>query len=255
MKHTLLLIATLWAGYTVHAQNFTIATGEPLHSIQNEMAVKGRNGIMIKQKLSFGDYHTTKVKRSAITKWTGTTGFPGSIWTEHMEGRQSIHFGLTNGTDSSDVMTVTNVASNDLLIGRAGGATRLPGSLAPLFRKTDIAQNNYSVSIVTHQGEEPWELFLDNTEAQVRRKQPAGYVMRGDKCYTIEPVWQLEKKNGKVVDMPFGSAGFEIKDNDKVMAAVSLVDNGKVYLGPGTDEEKFLFANICSALLLQSVID
>lgn len=220
------------------------------------MAVKGRNGIMIKQKLSFGDFHTTKVKRSAIRKWTGTTGFPGFIWKEHMEGRQSIHFGLTNGADSSDVMTVTHVHTNDLLIGTVNNATRIPGSIVPLFQQTNIAKDNYSVSIVTGRGQQPWDLFLDNTEAQVRRKVPAGFIARGDKYYTIEPVWQVERKNGKVAELPFGSSGFEIVDeNHQVMAAVSLIDNGKVYLGPGTPEEKFLFANACAALLLQSVID
>lgn len=256
MKPTILSLALILSTATVQAENFKIATGEPLHSQQLELLAKGRMGILIKQKLSFGNYHTTMVKRSAIRKWSGINGFVGMIWTEHMEGRQSIHFRLTNDTDTSDVMTVTNVRSNDLLIGSPTGQRRIPGQLVSIFRSTDITQNNYSVSIVTRKGDEPWELFLDNSEAQIRRKQAAGYITRGNDYYTIEPVWQVEKKNGKIVDMPFGSPGFEIKDKDNnVMAAVSLIDNGKVYLGPGTEEEKFLFANACAALLLQSVID
>src|SRR4051812_46379594 len=108
IKNTL-LAATLFSAATLSAKEFTIATGEPLHSMQQELAVKGRNGILIKQKLSFGSYHTAQVKRSAIRKWTGITGFPGTIWTEHMDGRQSIRFRLTNGTDTSDAMSVTHV--------------------------------------------------------------------------------------------------------------------------------------------------
>ena len=254
-KHALLFIAAAIVSGSTHAQKFKIATGEPLHSTQTEMDVKGRNGIMIKQKLSFGDYHTTRVRRSAIRKWTGTTGFPGMIWKEHMEGRQSIHFNLTNGKDTSDAMAVTNVSTNDLLIGSATNAARLPGSVVPLFTQTDIAKNNYSVSIILRPGEEPWQLFLDNTEAQVRRKHAAGFVTRGDKFYTIDPVWQVEKKDGTVANMPFGSPGFEIRDGDKAMAAISLLGNGKIYLGPGTEEEKALFANVGAALMLQSVID
>lgn len=251
-----MFIAAVLLSAATHAQSFKIATGEPLHSKQEELAVKGRMGILINQKLSFGNYRTAKVKRSAIRKWTGATGFPGMIWTEHMEGRQSIHFSLTDGKDTSDVMSVTRVQSDDLLIGQAGRTARLPGSILPLIKRTDISQDNFSVSIVTHQGDEPWELFLDNTEAQIRRKHAAGYLTRGDVSYTIEPVWQVEKKNGKLAEMPFGSPGFEIKDKDgNSLAAVSLMDNGKVYLGPGTDEEKFLFANACAALLLQSEIN
>ncbi|MES2703623.1 MAG: hypothetical protein V4649_13350 [Bacteroidota bacterium] len=258
MKGILIAAASAILSTTAYAQSFKIATGEPLHSTQQEMAVKGRQGLMIKQKLTFGDYRTAMVKRSAIRKWTGVTGFPGSIWTEHMEGKQSIHFRLANttGGDTSDVMTVTNVMTNDLLLGTPAGHTRLQGSIVPLFQQTDISKNNYSVSIVTRPGDEPWEMFLDNTEAQVRRKHPAGYVARGDVYYTIEPVWQVEKKNGELANMPFGSPGFEIKNsNGDALAAVSLIDNGKVYLGPGTAEEKALFANVCTALLLQSVIN
>lgn len=256
MKNILLLIAATLLAANAYAQNFKIATGEPFHSQQQELHVKGRNGLLIKQKLTFGDYHTVKVKRSAIRKWTGATGFPSLIWTEHMEGRQSIHFSLTNGQDTSDAMAVSHVASNDLQIGSPERQARIPGSILSLYKQTEIAQNNFSVSIITQKGEAPWELFLDNSEAQIRRKHAAGYVTRGDDYYTIEPVWQVEKKNGRVAEMPFGSPGFEIKDKDgRVMAAVSLMDNGKVYLGPGTGMEKFLFANVCAALLLQSNID
>lgn len=255
MKGLYLLALALCINMNSYA-GFKIATGEPLHSQQQIYAAKGRMGILIKQKLTFGDYYTTMVKRSAIRKWSGIDGFPGMIWTEHMQGRQSVHFRLSNGTDTSDVMAVSRVSARDLLIGTAPGTTRLPGSIVALFKSTEISNNNYSVSIVNKTGEEPWELFLDNTEAQVRRKEPAGYVRRGDDYYTIEPVWQVEKKNGQIANMAFGSVGFEIKDKDQqVVAAVSLIDNGEVYLGPGSAYDKLLYANVCAALLLQSNIN
>lgn len=255
MKQLFLLASVLCINAYSYA-GFKLVTGEPLHSQQQVYAVKGRMGLLIKQKMSFGEYRTVMVKRSAIRKWTGVDGFPGMIWTEHMQGRQSIHYRLTNGQDTSDVMAVSRVSARDLLIGTADGNKRLPGSIVALFKSTEISNNNYSVSIVNKKGEEPWELFLDNTEAQIRRKQPAGYIRRGDEYYTIEPVWQVEKKNGQVATMPFGSAGFEIMDKDgNVVAAVSLIDNGDVYLGPGTEDERLLYANACAALLLQSNIN
>jgi len=39
-----------------------------------------------------------------------------------------------------------------------------------------------------------------------------------------------------------------------MVAAVSLIDNGMVYLGRTTPEERFLLANACTALLLQEEI-
>lgn len=256
MKICFLSITAFLLSLSSFAQGFDIAVGEPLHSQRQAIAVKGRTGMLIKQKMSFGDYRTIKVQRSDIRKWYGYTGFPGLIWTEQMDGKQSIHFRLANATDTSDVVAVSNVASTDLLLGATDDFTRLPGSIVSLFKKTELSQNNFSVAIVTKNGEQPWELFLDNSEAQLRRKQAAGYITRGDNYYTILPVWQLETKSGRVADMPFGSAGYEIVDKDgRVMAGVSLMSKGRVYLGPGTEEERFLFANVCAALLLQSNIN
>jgi hypothetical protein len=241
----------------VHAADFKLALGEPLHSQQQELKVKGRMGWLIKQKLSFGDYYTTKVKRSAIRSWVGVTGFPGLIWTEHMEGRQSIHFSLVNGADAdnaSDVIATSNVTNNDLLIGSY--PNRIPGTLVSVFRRNEVQQNNLSAAIYTKRNELPWELFLDNTGSQMRRREEAGYVMRGNDYYTIVPIWQMEKKNGELANIPFGSAGYEIIDiNGNTVAAVSLIDNGKVYLGNGNNAERFLMANVCSALLLQTDIN
>lgn len=256
MRIQLLIVMAFicFAGETNAA--FKIAFGAPLSSAYEEYHVKGRMGLLIKQKMSFGEYSTAMVKRSAIKKWSGVDGFPGMIWTEHMQGRQSVHFRLTNGVDTSDVMAVSRVSARDLLIGTAPGFTRLPGSIVSLFKSTEVSNNNYSVSIVNCKNDEPWELFLDNTEAEIRRKEPAGYVRRGDVYYTIQPVWQVVKKNGNIVPMPIGSAGFEIKDMDNnVVAAVSLIDNGEVYLGSVEGYERMLLANTCAALLLQSNIN
>lgn len=56
--------------------------------------------------------------------------------------------------------------------------------------------------------------------------------------------------------MPFGSAGFEIRNQDEApVAAVSLIDKGVVYLKELTDREKTLLANACAALLLQEQLE
>lgn len=255
MKKLPLLLAFCLFSLAAAAQRFDLALSAPLDSAHDHFSVKGRNGILIKQKLSFGEYATVKVKRGAIRKWTGSSGFPGFIWQEHMEGRQSIQFKLTDGTDTSDVTMVTNVSRHDLMIGSDPNA--LPNRVFPILTiGTDAQKNNLSTAIYTNTQEQPWELYLDNTDAQLRREKYIGYVYRGDEYYQIIPVWDIVYK-GKKRSIPFGSAGFEILDADgNAKAAVSLMDDrGIVYLGKISREERFLLANICAALLLQSVID
>lgn len=253
MKHILFTVL-LFTGHYNFAQAFKPATSEPLRSTQEELKVKGRQGILINQKLSFGDYHTTKVKRSAIRRWSNAAGIKHCIWAEHVEGKQSINFGLADGSHSSNVHCVSNVESDDLLIGHQ--PDQYPGQVASILRiGTGDNENNFSVAIYMHDDEQPWELFLSNNEAQYRRENYVGYIDRGNEYYTITPLWKVEKKNGKVVELPFGNVGFEIRDSKgEAKAAVSLTDNGRVYMGQLNNDEKFLMANICAALLLQSDI-
>jgi hypothetical protein len=248
-------IMLLLSGSSFAQQGFRMVTGEPLNSRQERLEVRGRNGILINQKLRIGDhkYFTTSVKRSAIRKWTSQSGFIDFIWTEHVVGRQSIHYRLTNGTDTSDVLTLTNIASNDLIIGSDPNA--LPNVVSSVMRiGTEDQKNNFSAALYLSKNDEPWQLFLDNTTAQLHREDYIGYVTRGDEYYSIVPVWKLEKK-GKVRDIPFGEVGFEIRNKEgQTIAATSLMDNGEVYMGETDSKEQFLMANVCAALLLQTNI-
>lgn len=230
-----------------------LVTGAPLNSQQEEMPVKGRNGFLINQKLRFGAYHTLSVKRSAIVKVKETFGIDNTIWTEHSDGKQTIHFRLTDDTYTSDVIATSRVSMNDLVIGRNPG--NLPGPISSILRiGTGDQENNFSVAIYTLPGEKPWQLFLDNNSAELERKTYLGFVSRGDEYYTVAPVWQIERK-GKTMKLPFGCAGFEIRnEHGDALAAVSLLNNGTVYMGKLDSKEQFLMANICAALLLQTNI-
>lgn len=255
MRTAILILAALAIALNTYATKFHLALAAPLAQQNEVLDVKGRNGILIRQKLSFGDFHTIKVKRGAIKKWEGYTGVVGLIWTSHMEGKQSIQFQLTDNMDTSHVMMVTNVESRDLNIGSNPDA--MPNKLFPILTigDTDFQKNNLSTAIYLSPNEAPWELFLDNTAAQLKRSEYIGYVYRGDVAYKIVPVWDIVHK-GKIRQLPFGTAGFEIQnEKGEALAAVSLMDDrGIVYMGKLDQKERFLMANICSALLLQSVI-
>jgi len=99
-------------------------------------------------------------------------------------------------------------------------------------------------------------MVLDNEAAQRNSKKYIGVISQSnDRYYTLHPVYTLEKKDGKPANMPFGSIGYEIRGKEgKPLAAVSLIDNGVVYFNDITAEEKFLMANICTAILLQEEI-
>ncbi|HJS54209.1 MAG TPA: hypothetical protein VJ765_06680, partial [Chitinophagaceae bacterium] len=93
-----------------------------------EFSVKGRQGLLINQKLSFGEYKTASVKRSwtkGSSMFAGwTSGRPGYedysriVGLEFSKKKQTVRFELTdNGANESSAFCVTKVKSKDFVLG------------------------------------------------------------------------------------------------------------------------------------------
>ena len=121
----------------------------------------------------------------------------------------------------------------------------------------DASSNMFYAMFYDAQAKNRWDLILDNQEAQSKPKIYIDYLAKGkDDYYTIKPLSRVVRKKGKVGTMPFGSAGFELRNKDgKAVAAVSMIDNGVVYLSKISAEEKMLLSGVCAALLLLEQID
>ncbi len=226
-----------------------------------EFSVKGRQGILINQKLSFGEYRTVSVKRSwpkrssAFAGWT--SGRPGYddysriIGVEYSKKKQTVRFELTdNGANESSAFCVTQVRSKDFVFGNN------PNSLfnisLDVLGVADASENLYWIRLYLKNETEPWELILDNEEAKRHSKKYIGVISQSkDRYYTLHPVFKMEKKDGTTGTMPFGSVGYEIRSKQgRPLEAVSVIDKGVVYFNELSADEKFLMANICTAILL-----
>ena len=243
---------------------FKMAVSDELKSSHDEYAVEGRQGILIKEKLNFGEYSTTKVKRS-WTKgrssrtgigWGGTTQdeWVNIISTEYISKRQTINFSMSDGKNFSEVFCASRFNSKDLQIGKSETSILNIGmDIAGIGGKSSSL---YYVQIFTNDDEGPWQLMLDNQAAQAKAKTYIGVLAKNrTEYYTLVPVTKLEK-NGKTGNILGGSVGFEFQNEQgTAIAAVSLMDKGMVFLGKTSVEERFLLANACTALLLQQQID
>lgn len=230
-----------------------------------EFAVKGRQGIMINQKLSFGNYRTVSVKRS----WTKgssyfagwATGRPGYddyervIGTEYSQRKQTIRFEMTDdkGNESS-VFCLSRAKEKDFMIG--DNPNSLLNILLDISGKGDMSENTFWTKIFINNQSRSWEMLLDNEASQRNSKSYIGVVAQSrDNYYTIHPVYKIAGKNEKVYTMPVGSVGFELRNKEgKPVAAVSAIDKGAVYLNSTDPGEKFLLSNICAAILLRESI-
>jgi len=230
-----------------------------------ELSVKGRQGLLIKQKLSFGEYKTLSVKRSwtkgssSFAGWA--TGRPGYndyervIGTEYSQRKQTIRFEMTDdkGNESS-VFCLSRSREKDFMIGN--NPNSLLNILLDISGKGDMSENTFWTKIFINNQSRSWEMLLDNEASQRNSKSYTGVVAQShDDYYTIHPVYKIAGKNEKVYTMPVGAVGFELRNKEgKPVAAVSAIDKGAVYLNSTDPGEKFLLSNICAAILLRESI-
>lgn len=226
------------------------------------LAVSGKNGLFTKEKMQFGDYRTTSVKRSwtkgSSNRWGIGTGNANSydytnlISLEYIKRKQTVRFSMTDKhNNQSEVYGVSKFNAKDLTIGnRPNGILNIG---LDLTSSLELANSTYYVQLYTKENEKPWEMIIDNVLAQSRPKTYTGYLsFSKSEYYSIHPVYKMEGKDGKAASILGGMVGYEFKNNKgKPVAAVSLIDNGVVYLQNIPAEEKFLLANACAALLMQ----
>jgi hypothetical protein len=177
------------------------------------------------------------------------------ISTEYINKKQTIRFNLGDGKNISDVYCVSRFNAKEFEIGKN------PNSLLNIGM--DIlgiggkSSSSYYVQVFTSEkNERPWEMVIDNQLSQERPKDYIGYLGKSrTEYYSIVPVTKIDTKKG-TGNILAGSVGYEFRNpQGQAVAAVSLMSNGMVFLGRINDEERFLLANACTALLLQDVIE
>ncbi len=241
---------------------FQLGVSDELKNNNDVYTVKGRS-THINQKLSFGSYKTVDIKRS----WTkGNTSYTGIgfgnifqenyvnlIGMEYINKKQTLKYSLTNGADTSNVFCVTKFNSKDLQIGKNQNSVFAIGM--DIFGGAYESNNTFYVQVFAAKDEKPWQLTLDNEEAQRKPNSYKGLFAKSDtEYYTIHPANKVEK-NGKTGKTLFGSVGYEIKNaQGESVAAVNTMDRGTVHLKKSDEKERFLLANLCTAILLQEVI-
>lgn len=229
------------------------------------LTVSGKRNLFTKERMQFGEYRTTVVKRSwtkgSSSKWGLGLGTPNQydytnlISLEYIKRKQTVRFSLTdNQNNQSEVFCVSKFNAKDLSLGNhPNGILNIGLDIAGIGYKET---STYYVQLYTQEKQKPWEMLIDNVQSQSKPKSYIGYLsFNKDEYYSIHPVYKMEGKNGKAANILAGTVGFEFRDKSgNPVAAVSLINKGTVYLQPLPAEQKFLLANACAALLMQDQI-
>src|SRR5690349_24966615 len=125
--------------YFLAAVIFLYACGAPNMAFNDastpkeSYTVKGRQGWKSRQKLAFGQFNTTNIQRSGTRASSSQYGAVGYVWTSYEQKKQTFRFKLTdNRAQSSEVFCITNMRSEELLVGRN------PNSLVNIFNEFSV---------------------------------------------------------------------------------------------------------------------
>jgi hypothetical protein len=230
-----------------------------------ELAVSGRQGFLIKQKLQFGEFATTSVKRSWTKGSSSRTGisvgnptdsyYENIISMEYVKKKQTLNFSLADDkSNSSEVRCITKFSSDELLVGNNPNSILNIG--IDILRGINSSNTFYAQVFINGEAR-PWQMLLDNQLVQAKPSSYKGLVaLDSENYYAVLPVNKMLNKQGEAKKTLFGTVGLELKNKQgKTVAAVSMMNNGTVYLDTADEKEKFLLANICAALLLQEQIE
>jgi len=256
---SLLILLSLYA-----CTPMRMSVSNDLRAAADEYPVKGRQGLLIRQKLSFGSYGTSTVKRSWTRGQAARSGISAYsmdrqqwvnlIGTTYIDKKQTFHFTMQDGPRQSAVYAASRFHSEDLHIG--GNENSILNIALDLMGRGGASESMFYVQVFTDSTGSPWQLLLDNDLAQSAPKKYRGVFAKSKtEYYTLLPVTRMEN-GGRSGSILAGSIGYEIFNaGGRAVAAVSLVDNGAVFLGRTGEGERFLLANLCAALLLQQQID
>ena len=172
----------------------------------NIYPVKGRQGLLINQKLSFGDYKTSAVKRS----WTrsGNTrvdlisgavtdpSYPNLIAMNYADSDQSFYFKITDYLgNAADVYAVSQFHSEDLQIG--DNPNSVVNILEDIFGGSGFSEDLFYLQVFLQDETTPWQLVLDNDAAQMFAGEYTGFfALSNEDFYTLQPITNVNSKKG-----------------------------------------------------------
>ena len=274
MKYNILIIVLVVLSSCTAAK---VQVPEKFSSQATQLQVKGINGWQVGQKLSFGNYTTSVIKRgwdfTASLQYTKFRMRPEEallkVFDIHTDNntnwqRSRFQYTLQDGNNVAEIYATEKFnekqlvyKSNNPWIGNAS--------------KTARYEYAFTAAIVplTNKVEEPWSLVLINkydAAQDTARKlfdapyvEEEGYATNGKENIAIRPlrIEKLTTAKGKETKVFGGKmlSGYELQWDGGVVAIVDILDNSIWLYNDLEPADKLVLSSIASAILLKRMQD
>ena len=200
------------------------------------MSVKGRNGLQIGQVIRYGEYTTDKVHRG----WTKGYDIPFILHFKGAKEKMSFtQFGPMG--QQAEVSCVSKFKSTELPV------------LHDFFGIPLEYQNFFAGNIST--GLSNWDFLLYNPNGDLLREEAsAGFVQNGVTRIEIQAIRRLAGQPNWMDRLAV--YGHEFYLDGKIVAAVSTVNKGKVWIDEQLDgDTRTVIAAVATGLLLRTDVE
>jgi len=254
-----------------------VSAPDSFTSQATKMPVKGLNGWTVNQKLSFGNYHTSTIKRgwdfNSSVQYTKFNIKPEEMVLKvfnvdtdkrRENQRNKFHYSIDDGVLMAEIFAIEKFSEQELVyksnnpwIGDASKTQRyeyaFSAAILPL-----IAKDN-----------DPWSLVLVNkydaandTAKNIFDRpyvEEEGYATNGKENIAIRAL-RIEKvttKSGKETKVFGGKmlSGYELRWDDGVVGIIDLLDNSISLTNDLDARDKLILSSIASAILLKRMQD
>ena len=273
----LFFIASSLVFQLVSCTSVKVAVPEKFSNQATKMPVKGLNGWMISQKLSFGPFETSKIKRgwdfTASVQYTKFRLSPEEyllrVFDIHTDKgtnyqRNRFQYTITEGNLEAEIYATEKFQEKQLVYKSnnpyIGGAS-----------KTDRYEYSFAAAVVplSAKGEDPWSVVLinkydrKNDTARGLFDRPyveeEGYATNGKENIAIRPL-RLDKvttASGKETRVFGGKmlSGYELSWDGGVVGIIDILDNNVWITNDLEAKEKLIVASIASSILLKRMQD
>lgn len=270
-------IALIAAVVVTSCTSVKVAVPEQFSKGATKMPVKGLNGWMVNQQLSFGGYQTSKIKRGwdfqSSVQWTKFRVSPEEMILKvfaidtdrrNLSQRNQFQYTIQEGDNLAEIYATEKFKEQQLVY----------KSNNPYIGEASATKNYeyaFTAAILPLTGADkaPWSLVFinryDRAKDTARRLfdkpyvEEEGYATNGTETIAIRPL-RLEKmttksgKDTKVVGGPV-LTGYELQWDGGVVAVVDIMDNNIWLYNDLEPSEKLLLSSIASAIMLKRMQD
>ncbi|QRR03545.1 hypothetical protein [Dyadobacter sandarakinus] len=234
------IAAMLLAAIAFSCRTAEVSVHNDLKTGAEVYTVKGRQGFQVGQVLSFGDFKTSKVNRG----WTFGYSIPFIVSFQGASEKLSFRQ-LDQHGGQAEVVLVSKFRETELAVAK------------DYFSVSLHYKNYFAGAIKLDHAESSWDFIVYNADGAGRgfgNRETSGFVRNGRTRIDIRAINSLE---GSSEILTYNSVyGYEFTQGGKVIAAVSTINNGKVWMKEGLDAEtRLVLAGICSGLMLRNQVE